>query len=713
MKLLKLLMLSATSYAAMTAHAHAEPVSFAIFSALYTIGIPGAIANAISLIAIPAGLAAASLLMRPKIPGAVKPSDAKANFETGESSVMEGIGRVRVGGLTAFGNSDGSTRARLTCRLQGPIDRVEEYYIGGREVTVDSNGDVSSPPWARPGGSWANWQDKNGDGTETAWTQLISLFPSLWTTAHRVRGIAQSLTIWYNPGLKEEKYFTLYQNGIPVTEQLVRAAKLYDPRTGLTAWSDNGILACPHVLRRDPAFTFDMFDWDLIAAEANRADVLVATKTGTEKRARAGGIWAWESSRLDVLKQLLDSIGAEMRITDQGKIWFQLVDDAHSSDIDFTPADEIEVTWKSGPDAVERPNVCRLSYYSSERNYDIAEIDLTGIAWAHVEDEIERYGPKYFDLELPFCPSASQAQRIGRRKFLQARGDTGTLQTGMVGFAAWGLLQGSVELPDLGDVLPVRMEPMRVDDAQGSVEIPFTVWPDLPAWNPATDEAVAPDPIPDLGFETNLIKPSPPTTAIQITYPGGGRELRIGFTLPVQEYDVAETNYRTYSGGLPQPWQAMTEFPGNVPSQVPGGDPTYSASGAYVSGDFLGQMIDARVRVFNGDDGSYFSDLFAGSVVENNDVPGAPIEISATTEGLDLEFVLTTNNVQVASIQLQRNSGFPEFNWETVDSSNVRPGQAATLNAMGAAEYRARCLTSNGTAGAAFTYVVTAPEGSG
>ncbi|HEX5935810.1 MAG TPA: phage tail protein, partial [Pseudorhizobium sp.] len=451
-------MLSAASYAAMTAHAHAEPISFSIFSALYTIGIPGAIANAISLIAIPALAIGASLAMGQRAPS-VKASDAKNNFETSESTVMEGVGRVRIGGLKAFGNSDGSTRARLVCRLQGPIDAVEEYYIGGREVTVEPNGDVSSPPWARSGGSWCNWQDKAGDGSETAWAGLLSLFPTLWTSAHRVRGIAQSLTLWYNPGLSSTKYFTLYQGGVPDTEQVVRASKIYDPRTDLTAWSDNGILACAHVLRRDPAFTSDMFDWDLIAAEANKADALVATKTGTEKRARAWGIWGWETARSDVLQQMLDSVGAELRTTAEGKIYFELIDDEHASEIDFTPADGYEITWRSGPEAVERPNICRLTYYSPERNYESAEIDLSGIAWARVDDEVDRYGEKILDIDLPFCPSASQAQRIGRRKFLQARGDTGVIQVDMVGLAAWGLLYGSVELPDLGDVLPTRMEP--------------------------------------------------------------------------------------------------------------------------------------------------------------------------------------------------------------------------------------------------------------
>lgn len=713
MKIIKLLLLSGFFYAGMTAYAHAEPISFAIFSALYTIGIPGAIANAISLIAVPALVVGASILGRQKVP-TIKPSDAKNNFETGESTVMEGIGRVRVGGLKAFGDSDGSTRARLICRLQGQIDAIEEYFIGGREVTVDPNGDVTSPPWARPSGSWANWQDKAGDGTETAWSSLLSLFPSIWTSSHRVRGIAQSLVLWYNPGLAETKYFTLYQGGVPDTEQLVRASKIYDPRSGLTVWSDNGILATAHVLRHDPAFTFDMFDWDKIASEATRADALVATKTGTEKRARAWGIWGWESPRADVLQQLLDSIGAEVRMTEEGKIWLELIDDEHESEIDFTPADGYEITWRGGPEAVERPNTCRLTYYSPERNYDLAEIDLTGIAWAHVEDEITRYGSKYYDLELNFCPSASQAQRIARRKFAQARGDTGVLTADMVGLGAWGLLYGSVELPDLGDVLPVRLEPPRIDDDNGTVEIPFAVWPSLPAWNQAVDEAVAPEPIPELGYETDVEAPNAPTAVLQVTYPNGSKELRVDFSLPVQDYTVAEANFRTYAAGLPDTWQSMDEYP----------DPD-DATFAYVAGDYLGVTIDSRVRVFNGDEGSYFSPLLNAVVGVDNSVPPAPSDnLSAgynPGDGASISGTAWFNVLRGVAIQFERRTRPWSGAWgsyTTLSTTALKPGQAVSLNNTFSdsgglsgieVEWRIRTLTSDGTAGTEKTFSAFIP----
>ncbi|WP_411033847.1 hypothetical protein [Shinella sp. BYT-45] len=675
MTFLKICFASGASYVATATHAFADPVSliataihgFLLSSTAIAATATGVIATVAANVIVGGALLGLSLLGRQRQTGAVNPSDAKNTFESSESSVIEGLGRVRVGGMKAFGNTDGSTRWRLVCWLQGPIDAVEEYFVGGRAVTVEPNGDVSSPPWAVPGGSWMRIQDKIGDGAETAWGELIAAFPTLWSVDHRVRGIAQSLVTYFNPGLTEPKYLTLYQSGVPDTERLVRASLIYDPRIGLTAWSDNGIICAAHVLRRDPAFVYDRFDWSLIAAQADAADALVATKTGTEKRARCSGMWAWEGARKDTMEDILRSIGAEIRLTAEGKIWFELIDDDPAPEIAFTPRDFLDFDWVCGPEAVERPNICRIKYYSPERNYEMADIDLTGIAWSRIEDEVTRYGPKYFDVELPFCPSASQAQRIGRRLFLLARGESGVAVTNMAGLAAWGKYYGTVELPDLGDVEKVRFAPPRVDDARGTVEIPFAIWPDLPAWNPETDEAAAPDPIPDLAYEGGLPQPDPPSAALQITYPGGGKELRIAYSLPggPGSIDEIEATYRSYSGALPGPWASMTE----------------KWTFAYAAADVEGDQVDSRVRIFYGDDGSPYSAVLNTIVGVDNTACGAPTLVSGggSAGGFNvaqLNVTVSVSELRAAAVQLERRSksGSGSYGpWEYISMQNARP----------------------------------------
>ncbi|TDK35192.1 hypothetical protein E2F50_13095 [Rhizobium deserti] len=707
-----LLMISAAYWAgAVPAHAGIESLiigihGFLLSSTAISATVAGTLATVIGYGVAGAAIVGASLLGRQQKGGAVKPSDVKSTFETGESSIIEGVGRVRVGGLKAFGNTDGSTRARLVCRLQGPIDAIEAYYLGQREVTVEANGDVSSPPWARPGGSWANWQDKLGTGAETAWAGIMSLFPDLWTSAHRVRGIAQSQLLFYNPGLKEEKYLSLYQNGAPESEWIARASKVFDPRDlsqwpndPLTwKWSDNSPLICAHVLRRDPAFKWTRFSWAKIADAANKADVLVPTLTGTEKRSRLWGMWAWESERGETMQQFLDSAGLEQRLDENGLIYFEFIDDDIAPEISFTPEDIYDYSWQSGPEAVERPNIARVKYYSPERNYEMTDLALEGkVVWAKVQDEVDRYGDKFFDLELPFCPSASQAQRILRRKFALARADRGTMTTNMVGLAAWGLLYAEITEPDLDDVEKVRMDAPRVDDENGAVEIPFTVWPTLAPWNPATDEAPAPDIIPELGYETDMITPNAPQGAIEVTYPGGAKELRLAYVLPAQSYDLAEATYHTYSGSVPNAWQSMTEFP----------------AGAYVAGAFAGLTIDARVRVFNGEEGSLFSPLLNTVVAVDNVTPIlAPTVVSGGGGDGTLAVVVTQPQMHVTHLTLERrvNSG----PWIGISQFNVRPAQQVGFNDTVTTpdsniQWRIQAHMSNGAGGAYLNFSGSTP----
>jgi hypothetical protein len=274
----------------------------------------------------------------------------------------------------------------------------------------------------------------------------------------------------------------------------------------------------------------------------------------------------------------------------------------------------------------------------------------------------------------------------------------------MVGLAAWGLLYGTVQLPDLGDVLPTRLEAPRCDDDNGSVEIPFTVWPALAPWNPATDEAPAPDVIPEMGYQTDMITPNAPTAALQVTNPDGSKELRVVFSLPAQDFDTVEATFRTYTASLPDAWQGMTETP-NPPA----------TNMAYVAGDYLGMMIDARVRVFDDEDGTYFSELLNVVIGADNSPCGQPTVISAVIEPgtsgsgaspASISIALSAPEVRATAIRFQRET---TGSFVTLAQTNVRPGQQVNFSDASSASgtWRFQTLTSDGTAGTPRDYDIT------
>jgi hypothetical protein len=273
--------------------------------------------------------------------------------------------------------------------------------------------------------------------------------------------------------------------------------------------------------------------------------------------------------------------------------------------------------------------------------------------------------------------------------------------TNMVGLAAWGLLYAQIEEPDLGDIEKVKMAPPRIDDENSSVEIPFTVWPTLTPWNPAVDEAPAPDVIPELGYETDMITPDAPTGALQITYPDTSKEFRIGYSLPDQDFDIIEATYRTYTGSLPNAYQSMSE----------------SDVVAWVATDLTGQTVDARVRVFNGDDGTYWSPVLHAVVSVDNSPPPAPEEIDVVITGssestaASITVTVRANALNAASMLFRRRIRFSTTwsDYTDLDQENVRPGQEFTFSNVAPGdpeeiEWQVIQITSNGTLGTPLTY---------
>jgi len=343
--------------------------------------------------------------------------------------------------------------------------------------------------------------------------------------------------------------------------------------------------------------------------------------------------------------------------------------------------------------------MCRIYYYSPERDYELSEIDLTGIAWATVDDEVDRYGEKYLDIKLPYCPSASQAQRIGRRIFALKRASFGAITTNLAGMAAWGRLYGTTKT-EFDDVSQkVRFGAPRLNDQDGTVEVPVPYWPVLSPWNPAVDEADAPENIPALGYSSDVVTPDQPSSQVSITYPvAGTTEYRIAYSLS-GTYTTIEANYRSYTDGLPDYWDAMTE----------------GETFAWVAIDLYGQTADCRVRIFDEEEGSDFSDLLSGVVGADNTASAAPSTVtggaSADAFSAILNVTVKVDEIKVAGLRLKRriNAGA----WSDISVQDARPEQEIVFSNSYSGgtgtvvEWSIAGLTSDGTPGAETTYSAT------
>lgn len=608
-----------------------------------------------------------SLLLAPK-PPSVDPGAARETFESVSSPELRAVGRVRLGGLKVYGNTSGANRYRLIAHCKGEIDDFESYYLNGFEVILRADNAVNSYPWTEVG-EFAFIESKVGTTTETAWPDLVADFPE-WTSSHRVRGIAQSLCTFVSPGMGDSKFLELYQSGTPDLEVVLRAEKAYDPRSDATEWTDNGVLNAMHILLTYPEFRLADIDTAFIEDEADRADASISTRDGDVPRARCWGVWSSETPRGENLKRVLDSIGAWIIPRENGaSLGIQLVDDNQAAEATFPARHILSVDWRSGPEGVERPNVCRLKYYCPERHYELSEIDISSLAWAVIQDEIDAYGEKPFDIELPFCPNAGQAQRIARRMFSMARSDSGIIRTNMAGLSLWGCRVVNFEFPDDIGTIKCMIGAPKVLDDEGGVEIPFIVWPTLSAWDTNTDEVDAPEQLPDVTLGTALTTPSAPAEATVVEYPsggtpgGGGFETRIRFTVPGDAVEV-EASFRTYQSSKPNSWISMTEVTTGFPH-------------AYRASDLRGNTLDFRFRTF--DEGASQSSgwspyLSTSTLAINNNAPAAPT-FDAGAAGLGDDTVTAPNSLRVAYLRFTEPAG---GGGTTVTLVPVRPGQVLT-----------------------------------
>lgn len=628
------------------------------------------------------------------------PGDIKNTTAGSESDGRHAFGRVRLGGKVVFGNTSGYDIYRLIICCFGPLDSVEEYFYGGLEIVVDVDGKVSSPPWATASTQNLYIKTKIGDGTETAWSELTSTFPTLWTSDHRARGLVQILLHAVNPGTGDSRFLTLFQGGIKNTEVVARIGDFYDPRPDASAWTMNAVLVCLHYLRQLPGMSDSQIDFDDIKTIANQADTSVTVIGGTAPRAQLSGGWEGPLTA-DILNDMLESAGLELIETDAGLNTFRFIEDDPDSEITLYNNQIIDRVFQAGPEGAKRPNICRLKYFSPERGYDLAEIDLTGAPWAKVQGEIDKYGEQELLISLVFCSDASQAQRIARRIFHMERADFGMIKTTMAGLATWGMKTITIEIPDVGVdgaslFVKCRKGTVRTNDADGTCEIPVKIIPDelTTAWNSATMEVAAPPQLVNIEFESELATPAAPSL-ILVQYPDNSYETRIKFT-SVSGAATAEGNYRKYTGGNPESWLAMTEYLGDS-----------GAWYAYSPDNTLGRKVDARCRFFNanGEASHLSSNTAIESMVVNNLEPTAPTVVE-TEDSPNDQVTLDATAPSHNTVKMVFEENYNDTGWSTHTTlSDVRPDieRSVTITVgspeigLSTLQWRVSAVASDGT----------------
>lgn len=204
--------------------------------------------------------------------------------------------------------ASGSVTGEDSNYASGP---VPPEYISGNTVTLPAPTNVQlqiSYQYDEPLYFARVWWDL-GAGTAVADARTAQLFPELITSAHRGQGIAKLFVEFtYDE--------TAFPTGVPAVTALVRGAKVYDPRSGLTVWSENPALLMRHVYQHPhfgKATISSAEDARFVTAanacETSQAWDLTDGTTSTTALYRAGIVAPFGGAARDVLDDLAQAMG--------------------------------------------------------------------------------------------------------------------------------------------------------------------------------------------------------------------------------------------------------------------------------------------------------------------------------------------------------------------------------------------------------------------
>lgn len=278
--------------------------------------------------------------------------DRLANYPSTAAPRELVLGRVRKGGHVFFRDSVGQFREKfvvLVAIAGHEIDGVEQIWLNDIPVTTDAGGWVQTapylltrtatntvagtvaPPEAIPGtivtvtdnGEFAVpptttyqyyvYESKaritiyTGAAGQAADAGVIADFPGVWTADHRASGIAY---------LKCEFFYdeTAFPSGLPNVTATIRGARCFDPRTGLTAFTENPALHMRHVLThpyfgKRTALTAD--EETRISAAASACDIGHDYGQGILPMYRASMVLPFGTAARDALDDLAQAMAGQ------------------------------------------------------------------------------------------------------------------------------------------------------------------------------------------------------------------------------------------------------------------------------------------------------------------------------------------------------------------------------------------------------------------
>lgn len=401
--------------------AAADPISIIITvatAAASTFGIPflglagstlagfGLLGSFLIRAGIGLALSAFSSSLKPKISTATSQSalSNRGYVVTQSGSVLDHqiiYGRVKTGGVRIFDTTTGNNNKffhRAIGFAAHECDAIETVYLNNTALTIDGSGNVTAPS-QYVGKVFIHKQ--LGSPTQLANPQMVADIPN-WTSAHRLQGICYIY-------IKLVFDADVFPTGIPAFSAVIRGKKLYDPRSGLTQWSDN-----PALCIRD--YMADA-EYGLGEADTNIDDTLVQTAANVCDAASVidgatmftcNGAWTTAVTPKEMLRALGTSM-AGMTWYAQGK-WRMKAGSWTTPVATFDESDlRSQLSVKPRHSRRDNFNTIHGTWRGDASAWQTTDFwPVTNTAYLLADNGVESIA----DLELPFTDNHREARRL-------------------------------------------------------------------------------------------------------------------------------------------------------------------------------------------------------------------------------------------------------------------------------------------------------------
>ena len=504
------------------------------------------------------------------------------------------------------------------------LEEIGTVYFDENALTLDGSGNVTSAPYS----GTAVVTKYLGTDTQTADAALISNAPTIWTSAHRLRGIAYLLVkLTYNNDV--------YPGGIPNISAIVKGRKVFDPRSSTTVWSANWAL-CVRDYLTNTSFGLGIaaadIDGTALIAAANIADENVPLNpTGTEKRYTVNGTISTAMAPGDVLEQMVVS-GAGFLGYIGGK-WILYAGAYRTPTITLDENDlRGSISVQTRISRREIFNGVKGLYISPENDWQTADFPPIVNATYTSEDGGERI---WQDIELTFTTSNATAQRIAKIALERVRQQISVrlpckltalrVQAGdnvMITNARLGWSSKVFEVVDFAFAAEAQdggAEALGVDLTLRETDA--SVWD----WNDGQETTIDPAPNTDLpnprvvAAPTSLVLTSGATTTF--LQPDGTTipRLKATWTIPSDEFvqsgGLVRVQYKTDAATIWSDWSVVTG----------------TQTEEYITDVLIGTAYSVRIRSENTMRvASAYTTVTGHTVAGDTNAPGAPSGLSAT-----------------------------------------------------------------------------------